>query len=128
MYTSATATSEIDTYLAKTFGWEKCLGRAPCKRPLCEDWRYFSDVPHRPGQKPPAYSQSLDALFAPGGAIHRLERDDWFPVIQKMAHHMEYTATMRNMDGDWESGSGKTAAIALAEACARALGWFPGTH
>jgi hypothetical protein len=121
MNTTAVSPAEIDRFLGEQCGWEKCLGRVPCQRPMCEGWRYFTDVPH--GLKfPPRYTESLDALFAPGGPVALCRERGWNFVLFDLDVEGEPSASLSHRDrgqSDWTSGD--SPALALAEACYKAL-------
>jgi hypothetical protein len=113
METTAVSPAEIDAFLADECGleyYEAGWGRAEaCIQDENQDgWNLFTE--------------SLDALFAPGGPVSKC-RERGLMAVDVASDGETYTATITRYVSAafWHTAEASTPAMALAEACYKAL-------
>jgi hypothetical protein len=112
MNTTAVSPAEIDAFLA-----ELC---PESKRAGWQVWTWGKQETSR--YVPVPYTESLDALFAPGGPVSKC-RERGLMAVDVASDGETYTATITRYVSAafWHTAEASTPAMALAEACYKAL-------
>jgi hypothetical protein len=105
MNTTAVSPAEIDAFLAEV-----------CPEAVAEMTNYHGGYGNH------TFTESLDALFAPGGPVSKC-RERGLMAVDVASDGETYTATITRYVSAafWHTAEASTPAMALAEACYKAL-------